>query len=365
MMRSFPSGKCLLLCALVVLLASCESPRSDTEAASAPPPAEPPPPPLGVFSAARAFADDVALAQASAEAGSNGALRAYVAAQLVPTGLQVEALDTPGIHSAAAGVAQASVWKNLVATAPGASPDLFVLVARLGERDGAAGSSEEQRRENASGAALLLELARVLSTRSLPYTTRFIWVDGDEPGGTSDASRPAEYLGSLALARQMMTSGDLSRIRLLVAFDRVCRDDLRIARDLRSNRVFREDFFNTGARTGHVEVFPTGEEYESVEASHLAFVAAGLRSAVAIASVTGTPQGGQACAAQSLEAVGNVALAALDLIGKRLAKIDRFARSPLASSRGPAPAPAPQPAESSAPPAPDAMGPAPAPAVNR
>jgi len=36
------------------------------------------------------------------------------------------------------------------------------------------------------------------------------------------------------------------------------------------------------------------------------------------------------CSAESLDAVGAVTLDALDAIGRRLAKIDRFSRAPLA-----------------------------------
>jgi hypothetical protein len=86
------------------------------------------------LSAERAFADDVALAELRARAGdgSNSELRSYVAAQLAATRLALETVSTPGVEGAAAGVPEARSWSQLVATAPGASPDLFVLVARLG-----------------------------------------------------------------------------------------------------------------------------------------------------------------------------------------------------------------------------------------
>ena len=60
--------------------------------------------------------------------------------------------------------------KNLIAVVPGASEDLVVLAApfdtRLSESDSFMGANE-----GASGAAVLLELARVLGENPLPHTT--------------------------------------------------------------------------------------------------------------------------------------------------------------------------------------------------
>lgn len=325
-MRSlFPLGSTLLLGALM-LSSACESAPPE----AAPPVAtEIPPPPLGTFSAERALADDVALAELHAKGkdGSNAALRSYVIEQLEPTQLVVETVEAPGVQGADAGAAQVRSWSQVVATAPGDSSDLFVLVARLGEADPP--QSGEQLREEVSGAALLLELARVLSTRTLPYTTRFVWLEGDRRA--SAAGEDGDASGSAALLASWTARGDLARIRLLVALGRVCRDDLRIARDLRSNRVHREDFYEAAVRTGHVPIFPRNQEYESVDASHLAFRAAGVRPVVALTAASGVPFEGHTCTAQSLDAVGAVALEALDAIGARLAKIDRFARAPLAT----------------------------------
>jgi hypothetical protein len=324
----FPLGLLLVLGAL--MSPACESAPSEPAPAAEPTP--PPPPPLDTFSAERALADDVALAQRRAQAGdgSYAELRSYIASELAATELAVETIETPGVQDAAAGVARSRSWSQLVATATGASPDLFVLVARLGEA--VSSDTGEALREEVSGAALLLELGRVLSTRTLPYTTRFVWVEGD--GGASGAeekSDASDTSGSAALVASWKARGDLERIRLLVALGRVCRDDLRIARDLRSNRVHRENFYEVAVRAGRVATFPRNQEYESVDASHLAFRSAGVRPIVALTAASGIPFEGHTCTAQSLEAVGVVTLEALNTIGQQLAKIDRFARSPLAS----------------------------------
>jgi peptidase M28-like protein len=322
--RSFPWGRLLLLVAVGLL--ACESPKKASEPASTDAAAELPPPPLGVFSATRVSADLAALAKQP----SNDALRSYVASQLATTGLSIQTVETPGVQGAGAGVGEAKTWKHVIATAPGASPDLFVLVARLDEARGTLSGAALE--DDLSGAALLLETARFLSTRSLPYTTRFVWLEGDVlPRAEETGARP-ELGGSESLAARMSESGELSKVRLLVVFDRICRDDLHVARDLGSHRIYREDFFNTGARAGWIQVFPRNQEYETVEASHLAFRNAGVRSVVVLSASGALASEGHTCAPQSVEAVGTVALDTLDTIGRRLAKIDRFSKAPLAAT---------------------------------
>jgi hypothetical protein len=272
---------------------------------------EPPPLPLDVLSGERAVADLKALASRRDE--GIAALRKYVAEELEATGLRVESVQTPVPGGADPAAASGSSRTHLVANAPGASSDLFLLVARLDAVDD----------ESAlSGAALLLELARVLSTRSLPYATRFVWLDGAD-----DAAD--------AYAAELTARGELQRVRLLVDFERVCAADLRIARDLASHRVHREEFFDAAVRTGHANVFPRDASFETVNGVQLAFRNAGIRGVVALSAVSPASDdkaAGGSCAPGSLGAVGDVALDALEAIGRRLAKIDRFSRAPIAST---------------------------------
>lgn len=333
---AIPSGVTLLMGALLGL--ACESarvqePAAREESATAPVATLP----LDQLSALRAWGDLEALTALLAEGASadpGAGARDYVASQLRPAGVGVEMLETP---DAAAGPEAAS-WTHVVATVPGASPDWFLLVAPLGEADAAPAEVSNAVDEDASGAALLIELARVLSTRSLPYTTRLVWLSGERRAAVTDdlgaAGAASDLLGSRALAAHMSARGELSRIRLLVAFDRVCREDLRVARDLGSHRVHREEFFDAAARIGRTRTFSRNQGFESVEASHLAFRAAGVRAVAAIVGSSSEDaaeaQGARPrCSAESLDAVGAVTLDALDAIGRRLAKIDRFSRAPL------------------------------------
>lgn len=338
--RAVPAGIGLLMC--MYLGAACESapgPQQESPAGGTSPPQIP----LDTFSAERAWGDLQALAQRGtpgASADPASALRSYVTEQLAATRLAVELLETPD----PSGTTDATTWSHVVATAPGASSDLFVLVAPLGDRIASAGARDAE--ESVSAAALLLEIARVLSTRSLPYTTRFVWLAGEQTAASHAPDSAVDLRGSRALAASMAARGDLSRVRLLVAFDRICGADLRIARDLASHRVYREEFFDAASRAGRESVFPRTQDFESPQASHLAFRSAGLHAVVALvasgSAATGSgaspDQGARAqCEAAGLDAVGSVSLDALDAIGRRLAKIDRFSRAPLTTLQEGAP----------------------------
>ena len=162
----------------------------------------------------------------------------------------------------------------------------------------------------------------------------------------------------------------------MVSFQQVGDADLRIARDLRSHRLFREEFWLAAARLGRSEAFRPADRFESPPGSQSAFLAAGFRGVVLITDPSyggDEPPGAYAnseddtperCSPQSLATVGMVTLEALDRIGERLAKIDRFAKKteePAAPPPAPAPSQASEPAitpPAEAPPAPELEPPA-------
>jgi len=371
------------LALLLLLGAGCES--------SLPPPpepsmTEPAPPPLDVFSAARAWSDLLALTSAGPEPSGLDAARAHLVAELGALGVEAREIETPipdaappaapseneegtdpsppppaedsSNASPAADVAPS--LRHVVATLPGASPNLFVLVAPF---DGALGHPPPLGgNEGASGAALLLELTRVLSTRALAYTTRVVFLEGE---GSVELLGP-HWRGSRGLALHMEEEGELDSIRLLVALDRICDADLHIARDIGSHRMYREEFFKAARRLRRQGAFPGGQSFERVHASHLPFLDRGVRGSVAIVDThlgrAGAEDGDETaggsagpsgrCVSESLETVGLVTLETLDTIARRLEKIDRFSRSPLIEIASPVPASLPSEAPALEPPPP-------------
>src|SRR5262245_58375099 len=301
----------------------------------------PPPPMPPVPSAATDFSGDAAYAylQALAAIGprasgtpGNAQARAYIRKELENLGLEVTErryFGPPGPD----GVQQEAF--NLVATIPGASPQLFVLTAGYDTRPfdsfrfvGA--------NDGASAPAVLLELARVITARPLPYTTTVAFLDREMPRA-GDPTGPPQLIGSSLLASELTAEGRGANVRLVVSFLDVGDSELRIARDLRSHRLFREEFWLAAARLGRTEAFRPGDRFESPVGNQTAFLDAGLRGVILITDSSyggDDPPGAYAnseddtperCSPQSLATVGMVTLEALDQIGQRLAKIDRLA----------------------------------------
>jgi hypothetical protein len=320
---------------LAVLVLACQS--------SPPPAPKLPPSPAeraAAFQPERAWAHLDALAQIGprvmgTEGGSRA--RAYIRGELETLGLEIKEQklvvrrgeDAPQIDLV-----------NVAARVPGASSDLILLLAPYDTRP-----YENFRflgvNDGGSGAALLLEMARVLVADPLPYTTWIVFLDGEAPLESGESTVAPSYFGSLGLARRLAAGGGLAQIRLALVLNRVCDADLRIARDLYSHRIYREEFWRAAVRLGRTDAFPPGAGFESPLASHHGLSKVGLRRVVALVDTSfggDEPPGLYAgtedddlehCSADSLAAVGLVTLEALDTIARRLAKIDRFAESPL------------------------------------
>jgi hypothetical protein len=317
---------------------------------SSPPPAPleapgPEGPLFAAFDSERAWADLEALAEIGPRPpGSEGAAsaRGYIVAQLEALDIDVQEIETFDELAFGDESVERVELVHVVATFEGRSPGLFVLVTAydsdhfdefpfVGANDGA------------SGSAILLEIARVLTQRELPFTTRVVFLEGEGRLGRGGRGiEDARWLGSRALAREMHAASELERVRLLVAFRSVCDSDLRIARDLGSHRMHREEFWKAAHRRERDEEFPRDEGFQSPAASHIAFRELGVRPVVAIVDTSfggDEPPGIYAgteedtiehCAPQSLETVGVVSLDAIGTIGERLAKIERYSRSPTA-----------------------------------
>ncbi len=275
--------------------------------------------------------------------------RGYIRDQLSQLGIQVET------HESTVPVPPRFEEKlsvvNLIGIIPGASSDLVILAASYDSpvsEDGASGGPAA-----ASGAAVLLELAAGLANNPLPFTTWLAFFDAEAVRATGDPRQPnVALLGSTTFALNLAQSNVIDRIRLMVVMGEVCDPQLQIARDLNSHRPYREEFFRAAARTGHADKFPPDQGFETPTASHRSFLPYGLRRVVALsevelvvepeeapedaasaedAEVAEAPAPAQ-CTRESLESVGIVVLEAMDAITARLAKVDRFAKTPLAST---------------------------------
>jgi len=300
---------------------------------------------VAAFSADRAWQNLRALTGFGARpVGSRGNERAreYLRAELEELGLEVESWSVDYANSAEAtpddGAPELRVT-NLSAIIPGTqSQDRFLIVAPFDTR-----SHDDFEfigaNEGASGAAVALEIARVIAGAPLLYATEIVFLDGEAPfRSPHDEGKLYREIGSLGLATRIQESG-VSGVRLMVYLDRVGDADLRVARDLMSHRIYREEFWKAAAALGRTDAFPRDAAFEDAGLDHRYFAQIGLRQIVSIVDTSyggdqppglyaGTAQDTlERCSPDSLETVGLVVLEALDTISARLGKIDRFAGS--------------------------------------
>jgi hypothetical protein len=280
------------------------------------------------------------------------AARRYIRAELEAIGLEPKLLSFAVEVRLADGGTGKVDFENLLAVIPGESDDIVVLAAPFDSRY-FEGFSHVGANNGASGAALLLEMARVLSVDPLPYTVWLAFLDGDA-AHSEDTKQDERFLGSRGLVAEIEEAAALSRLRAMVYFNQVADRDLAIANDLRSERVFRNAFQHAARELGHASVFSPDRPFSRPPGGHEAFISAGFRR---VMSVIDDAFGGDEapgvywqtaedtlaqCDPESLAIVGTVSNAALREVVGLLRKVDRF-------SRRPAPAPTAEPAEAAKP----------------
>lgn len=301
------------------------------------------------FSAERAWAHLAALVGFGPRpVGSEGSAKArdYLMEQLRGFGLEAEVdvqdlFVEPGEEVAAPestgsggspGEASAGthfVVRNVVATVAGQDADgEIVLMAPYDTPAQGVGVND-----GASGAAVLLEMARVLAADPLPYATRIVFLDAHAPFLVPGEKNERANGGEFALARRLENAVE---VRLALYMNRVGDADLRIARDLLSHRIYREQFWKAAGDLGYGDAFPPKAEFESSRLDHRTLAAAGVRRIVSLVDThygEGEPPGALAgtaddtlenCSPQSLGTVGRVALRGLELISEWMLRIDRF-----------------------------------------
>jgi hypothetical protein len=323
---------------LVVLALGC---------AGSPPPARAPAPAAtpGLSSGGRAFDaerayDDVRrlVAIGPRTSGSDGAARAreYLRGELEKLGLDVDeiTIELPAQLASDAEGEEGSLprFVHLGARIPGDGVGRGEVM--LGASyDTAPAEDFENVAANgaASGPALVLELARLVSANPLPYDTRVVFLDGDLGGSDS-----RQRMGSRLWARDLRDAGRLDDIRLAMFFRQVCDPDLRFERDLFSNRTYREVVWRAARRSGHSDAFPPDADFGTPSASHHSLIEGGMRRVVALVddayggtespgALAGTADDDLAhCSAESLGVTGAVAMQALEDLTRMLSKVDRL-----------------------------------------
>jgi glutaminyl-peptide cyclotransferase len=161
--------------------------------------------------------------------------------------------------------------RNVVGTLPGRDPSRFVVVgAHYDTKDlpdylGA--------NDNASGVAVVRQLARSLRPRTLRPTIVFVFFDGEEtPAGVPDSQILRHGLrGSKTAARRFR------RADAMILLDLVGDPQLRLRRDVRTNAALWTRLRTAAVRVGTARNFPSRPVAEVLD-DHVPFARAGVRT---------------------------------------------------------------------------------------
>jgi hypothetical protein len=207
---------------------------------------------------------------------------------------------------------------NVIATIPGKRRERIVLASHfdtklfrefkfVGANDGA------------SSTAALLELGRVLKQRPNEFTIELLFLDGEE--ARLEWQGNDNTYGSRHYVQAGQQDKSLSTVKALVLLDMIGDRDLRIRRDANSTPWLVDIVWAAAAKTGHSATF--SNELTTIEDDHLPFLRAGVPAVDIIDLDNPTWHTAQDTlefvTARSLQTVGDVVLAALPDIEKRLA----------------------------------------------
>jgi Zn-dependent M28 family amino/carboxypeptidase len=206
---------------------------------------------------------------------------------------------------------------NLIATLPGDRPERIILASHFDTKRFTdvrfVGASD-----SASSTAALLELARVLKDRPRPFTLELLFFDGEE--AFVQWSATDSTYGSRHYVQHARTAGTLKSIKALILLDMIGDRDLNIRREENSTRWLTDIIWATAHRLGHARHFLN--DITPIEDDHLPFVQAGVPAVdiidldyVAWHTAEDTLDN---VSAESVKIVGDVVLAALPEIEKRL-----------------------------------------------
>jgi Zn-dependent M28 family amino/carboxypeptidase len=272
-------------------------------------------PAASAFDSARAWEHlrrQVAFGPRPAGSAALEACRRYILAELKAAGIQAQ----QQIFIARTPLGETSM-ANVVATIPGRRRERIIIASHFDTklfRDiRFVGASD-----GASSTAALLELGRVLKSRSHELTIELLFLDGEEAVIEWNLDTDSTY-GSRHYVATARRAGTLGGIKAMVLLDMIGDRDLRIRRETESTAWLTDIIWSTAARLGHGAVFIN--EAMPVEDDHLHFLEAGV-PAVDIIDLD-YPQWHTAqddlehVSARSLQIVGDVVLAALPEIEKR------------------------------------------------
>jgi Zn-dependent M28 family amino/carboxypeptidase len=239
--------------------------------------------------------------------------RKYIIEQLKAVG--IEAKEQPFIGMTPLGEVSMA---NIIATIPGRRPDRIVLASHfdtklfrefrfVGANDGA------------SSTAALLELGRVLKGRQNELTIELLFLDGEEARLPEWRGADNTY-GSRHYVQAAQKSGSIKSLKALVLLDMIGDRELTIKRDSNSTPWLVDIVWSAAGRLGHGATF--SNQLTTIEDDHIPFLRAGVPAVDLIDLENPTWHTAQDdldhVSARSLQVVGDVVLAAMPEIEKRI-----------------------------------------------
>jgi hypothetical protein len=235
--------------------------------------------------------------------------------------------------------------ENLIAEIPGSSEDVLLLVAAYPVL-GSSGWIDD------TGAAILLELARVFEATTPAYSLRFALAEirpltrvqaGDaeehsDAGAwarveTVEATRQLVIDGGRSLAAAIRDEGGDDQIRAVIVLDFSTAATFRFTRDLLSHPGFRALFWDSAARLGEASMFPRDASWGMTGSLQLGLREAGVNRILALVSdrdpvrASGAGVGtSDSPSIDQLTAFGRVMSAGLNQLMYRFEKVDAFSR---------------------------------------
>ncbi len=163
--------------------------------------------------------------------------------------------------------------RNIIARFPGATRQAIVITGHydtklfpgrhfVGANDGGA------------SAGLLLELAKVISSRSYQNDVYLVWFDGEEAIG--EWSETDGLHGSRHLADKWRSDGTLSHVKALVNVDMIGDKDLGILEETNSSAALRQLVWRIAKELGYGRYFL--DFGGAVEDDHMPFIHAGVNA---------------------------------------------------------------------------------------
>jgi glutaminyl-peptide cyclotransferase len=250
--------------------------------------------------------------------------RAYITRQLSAVGLTVE--EQPFVAQTPVGAVN---MVNLITRLPGRRTDKILITGHYDTKP-IKTSLFVGASDGASSGAMLIELARVLKGRPHEFTYEFIWFDGEEAfcKGWDDCGQPDKpdnTYGSRYYLDAVKKANGVSAIKAMILLDMIGAKDLKLRKDSTDSAAWLNDiFWATGKRLGHSAVFIDADGAVGGD-DHVAFAKAGIPS-IDLIDLYDYPQWhNEVCcddlehvSARSLQIVGDVVLAALPEVEKKL-----------------------------------------------